>query len=467
MPETASPAIVTERLAGGELPVTNRSGRRKPSISEHVYGLSRYDRIGLAIAELFAVAGIFGLVIGAHDLALRDEAPGIRVVGALLLASGVLLAVASFLLSRVVYRKAPMTVATGRVALSSCLALAVGASFFAIAELESFNKSAIVLVLAILTALAGVASLVFLRIVTKVTIGKVGPTIIALVGTAFAVFQFWYEQQYLPTREPPALEATAKLEPTGTVADGLRAYRVTVTLKNVGSTKVLALAGAYSVGGSKLVPLDATGTPKDVLAPFRSTAIDPYAGRFSRHSREEPSAVIQALKLFAENRYFEPGEELTREYAVFVPRCNYSLLRLRVHVVVAKGTLLRMRNQASLGPGFFSDPGRLGVYGQWHIEDNSWVHDILDGKEESILVNYVSRQKRFDPGFFNVTAWLVSGTAARSPKEVASFTRRARERLGLADTLNDFELPVTQANGGSGAGSCSSDQAQAGSSTKQ
>jgi hypothetical protein len=109
---------------------------------------------------------------------------------------------------------------------------------------------------------------------------------------------------------------------------------------------------------------------------------------------------------------------------------------------------LRMGNTPRLKPGFFTDPGRIGVYAEWPIEDNSWVHDILEGKQESILVNYVSRQKRFDPGFFDVTAWLVSGTGARSPQQIAAFTRSARERLGLADTLNDFELPTKATSGG-------------------
>lgn len=405
--------------------------------------MTRDDRIGSAIAEFLAVVGIFGLVVGIHDVTLRDEPLAVRIVGALLLASGVLLLVASGLLRQVARRKADMTVLRGRLALSACLVVALGASFFAIAELASFDKSALVLGLAVLVAALGLASLVFLRRVTRVTFGKVGPAIIALVGTAFGVFQFWYEQQYLPTREPPALEATGELKPMGAVAGGLQAYQATLTLKNVGTTKVIALAGAYAVSGAKLVAQSADARPKAVLGPFLSPAIDPYVGRFSRYAQEKGTSVIQAGKPFAENTYFAPGQELTREYDIVVPACRYSLLRLRVHLVVAKGALLRVGDKANVRPGYFIDPGRIGVYEVWPIEDNSWVHDILYGKEESILVNYVSRQKRFDPGFFDVTAWLVSGSTAGSPQQIAAFTRSARERLGLADTLADFELPVS------------------------
>jgi hypothetical protein len=202
----------------------------------------------------------------------------------------------------------------GRLVLSACLVVAGAGSFFATAELASFDINARVLGVAVLVGVVSVTSLIFLRLKTGVTFGKAGPVILALVGTAFGVFQFWFAQQYLPTRQPPALEVTSTLDPTGVNVNGLEAYKATVKLKNAGSTKVIALASAYTVGGSRIASNDTLPRPEDVLAPFLSTGIDPYAQRYSRHSRHlESQRIVQAAKLFAENRYFEPGEEFSRE----------------------------------------------------------------------------------------------------------------------------------------------------------
>jgi hypothetical protein len=405
------------------------------------------DRIGLSIAGFLGLAGSFGFLVGGHDLTLPGEPFSVMVGGALLLVTGVLALVGATVLGLAALRVLTMREWIGRTAMSACLAVAAVASFFVVAEFGSFSRNLVVVGAAVLFAAIGVISLIYLRRTTRVTVGKVGPILIGLVGTAFGVFQFWFAQQYLPTREPAALEASAVLEPVGAVAGGLKAFRATVSLKNVGKTKVIALAAAYNVSGTLSPAKEFEPAPTKVLEPFLSQSIDPYATRYSRHAGLGPAPeIVQAGRLFAENRYVEPGEQVLRQFMVFVPECRYALLRLRSQVVVAKGTLIRIRDDV-IGHGAFKDTvdntKRVGVYTQWGIKDDSWVHDILEGKEHSILINYVATAGRFDVSFFRVTAWLTKGTSKRDPQEVAEYTRRARERLGLANSFGDDEIALT------------------------
>lgn len=421
-------------------------------------GALAYSLAG-AIAGFLAVTGVFGVLVGGHDLGLSDEPLSVNATGALLLAAGVLVLWAAGVLIADLAGIVPAQVWSARLVLSSCLVVAVGAFFFLIAEIASVENDWRVLGSATIVGCLALASFGVLRRKVKVTVGKAGPLLLGLVGTVFGVFQFWYAQQYLPTRQPPALEATTTLEPIGVSVGGLDGYKATLSLKNAGSTKVLAIAGAYMISGSQIPPREPVPSPERVLEPFvkllYSQAPDPYAGRFSRHAGEKSQTILQAGRLFAENRYFEPGQELSREYVVFVPSCRYGLLRLRGEVVVAKGALLRLGDQIPPVPGFFHDPGRVGVYAFWHVEDNSWVHDILDGKEQSILVNYVTNDtEQFDVSSFRVTAWLVSGTEKRTPAQIADYTKRAHERIGLVETFSDFEFPVKQAPRSAATGGC-------------
>lgn len=417
------------------------------------------DFNGASIAAFLGLAGAFGFFVGGHDLTLPGEPFSVMVGGALLLVTGVLALVGAIVLGLAAFRILTMREWIGRTAMSACLAVAGVASFFVIAEFGSFSRNPAIIGLAVLFAAIGVLSLVYLRRTTRVTVGKVGPILIGLVGVAFGAFQFWFAQQYLPTREPAALEASAVLEPIGAVSGGLEALRATVSLKNVGKTKVIALAAAYNVSGTSNPAKEFKPAPKKVLEPFLSQSIDPYATRYSRHAGLGPAPeIVQAGRLFAENRYVEPGEQVSRRFIVFVPACRYTLVRLRSQVVVAKGTLIRIRDDV-IGYGRFEDTvkdtKRVGVYTQWGIRDDSWVHDILEGKEHSILVNYVATAGRFDVSFFRVTAWLTKGTSKRDPEEVAAYTKRARERLGLANSFGDDEISLSSpASADAGAQAC-------------
>jgi hypothetical protein len=406
------------------------------------------DRLGAAVAVFLGLTGAFGFIVGGHDVGLPDEPFSVTIGGAFVLLAGLLALTASIPLALVARRRWPMRDWIGRAAMSACLAVAMVAAFFVVAEVSSFDTNGVIIAVAALVFAGGVAGLAFLLVATRVTLGKVGTTLIGVLGTAFGVFQFWFAQQYVPTRQPAALEATATLEPAGIASNGLRAFRATLVLENVGKTKVIALAGAYHVSGSTIPRREVDPSPKNVLEPFLSTSVNPYATRFSRHAGlGEAPEIVQAGRLFAENRYFEPGEQVTRRFIVYTPACgSHTMLRLRAHAVVAKGTLIRIRDSV-VGSGTFEDTvddrDRMGVYTQWAIKDDSWIHDILEGKEHSILVNYVGSAGRFDVSFFRVTAWLIKGTEKRRPDEIASYTARARERLGLANSFSDDELALS------------------------
>jgi hypothetical protein len=94
----------------------------------------------------------------------------------------------------------------------------------------------------------------------------------------------------------------------------------TVTVKNTGATKVIAFTGTFVVSAVNYSTAKSVEpTEREITEPLRSPGIDPYNSRFSRHYPEAEFTVVTAGKRFAENRYLESGEELTREYAVAGP----------------------------------------------------------------------------------------------------------------------------------------------------
>jgi hypothetical protein len=105
-------------------------------------GMNTNDSIGAAIAVFLASAALFGLVVGAHDLTLRDEPFAVSVVGAALLTAGVLVLVAAVLLGLVATRKMSMRMWLGRLILLACLVVAGVGLLFAVGELASFEPTA-------------------------------------------------------------------------------------------------------------------------------------------------------------------------------------------------------------------------------------------------------------------------------------------------------------------------------------
>jgi hypothetical protein len=386
-------------------------------------------------------AGLFLIVIGAvaavagfHDATLRDASFGINVLGWTFLVGGLVMVFGGAFILLALAGRLQIVLWRGRVALAACLvAIGIGA-YFVLAEARSFTHSGALIGLGALVAGFGLFSFVTIERTTKVTLGKMGVFLAGLAGLAFTVFQYWYANQYIPAAAPPALTTTAKLEQLG-IRGGLVAYRATITTKNAGTAKVVALASTYAVTGWTVTPRRSSGDAEEVAAPFEVQAPDPQISRFSLETHETAPELVQVGRLFSDGRSFEPSEEATREYVVYVPEDTYDLLRVRAHVVVAKGGRLRLSDEATFRPELVDDV----VVAQWALKDDSWIRDLIDGEENSILVNYRLRRAGVD-----ASAWLAPKLFADSER-IKAYTDQAKGRIGLADSFAASELAVVDA----------------------
>jgi hypothetical protein len=397
----------------------------------------RTNRVAISIAIFMMAVGCSGSIVGFHDATLRDESGSVNAAGAVILLVGLLLIAAGVMLLLFALNIWQIQLWSGRLVLAACLVAAISAAAFVIAESRSLEKDN--WVTGIATAIFGlaIASFIFLQSRTRATLGKVGVFLVGLLATAFGVFQFWYAQQYVPTHKPPALSLSAVLEPAG--ERGSRAlYKATITVKNTGSVKVIAFTGTFFVSGVNYKPPAGHALRKILNPLIKPPGADPYLLRFSRDYVETKFTPVEAGKLFPDNRYFEPGDELTREYVVAVPKGKYDLLSLRTNAVVAKGVLRLGPSPISSG---LAPPKRIAVFVDYRIIDDSWIHDIVSGREHFIQIVWDYGKNGSLSGYYQPAVWLFS--RHQPPMQ---FTLKAGTGIGLATTWADYELPILGAS---------------------
>jgi hypothetical protein len=402
--------------------------------------------VGLIALALFSL-GFLALVVGIHDVSLRDEPLRVTATGGVIAAAGLLVGFAGVLLWSFTFNLKTIEVWSGRLVLAACWLVAIGAVYVLIAEGRSLTVDWLILAVAGVIFALAVAAFFFLEKVTLVTLGKVGAFLLGVIGTAFGVFQFWYQQEYLPTHRPPALSLTAGIESAGE-RPGRELYKATITTKNTGTVKVIAFTGTYVLSGLTYGAVKKEPTEDRIMAPLQQDLADPYYSRFLRHYAPNTFTPIAAGRLFAENRYFEPNDELSREYIVAAPRCRYALLMLRTNIVVGSGELLQLEDKPAVPRMFFIPPSRnvVGVFSEWHVKDDSWIHDVVDGKERWIQIVQLHSKYGSQNGYFDTNVWLRAGD-----KPSIKYTDKERHRLGLARTFADYELPVVDKNASGGA----------------
>jgi hypothetical protein len=405
-------------------------------------------------------------VIGVHDLLLRDHPRDVTILSLVLIGVGSLLLLAAFVIGIYFWRGKPPSEWGGRVILAACAVATIAAGYLLVAEGRSLQRNPHVVSSAVLILVIGLVGFLFFFFVVHLRLGLVGSLAVALFGAGFGLFQFWYVQEYLPSQEPPALNLTALLEPIGTGAllepvgtgEDTESYKATLTMKNSGSVKVIAFASTYFISGVTYRPRR-SGDPngREIMEPLQATGSDPYVVRFARHYRQARFTPVMAGKPFFENRYFDPGEEMTRAYVVTVPRCNYDLLSLRANVVVAKGELLRLHTTPTYPTTYYFDKNtsRSLVWSLWHVANDSWASALVHGKDRWIEIDLQHRPGGSKGGVFIPAVYLrvnlESLPGRKTDEKVVEQTKRVQRELGLATTWAGYELPSSSASGAQGA----------------
>jgi len=150
----------------------------------------------------------------------------------------------------------------------------------------------------------------------------------------WGVYAFFYEKQYVPSHMPPSLVISSVLQNVG--QDGsMVAIKGTITTKNTSKTRVWIVSSWYNAYGLHVAPDE---TEKSDFGKYveRSVGQATPSTVFARHFNLSDPNVVLARKLTDEITYFEPDEEWTEEFELYVPRKKYDAVELYVAFNVAK-----------------------------------------------------------------------------------------------------------------------------------
>jgi len=119
--------------------------------------------------------------------------------------------------------------------------------------------------------------------------------------------------------------------------------------------------------------------------------LDPQKIRFMSDVVEQAPAVLAAGKFVADGKRLDPNVPANREFVFFVPHRQYQLLRFRAQVFAVPASV-RLSQRSP--PEYVRLAGDNELYGYWHIDDSSWLHDLVFGRGRWLVIRY----ELVDPG---------------------------------------------------------------------
>ena len=403
-----------------------------------------------AAAFLTAFAGA-AVVIGLHDVALADADLRVTATSVVLIAvAGVLLVAAHQLLAlsrRAKWDDGVRPTCKPPVLIAFLVVLLAGLYVFLSGIRAAGDQRLVVASVGLIFIGVAVAGLLAFGSEARLTVPRVGALALALAGATVSAWQFWYQNEYAPSQAGRAVALRANLihETTQRRNDVVRA---TISYEAVSGKSLSVVGSAYTLTGSRVVRCDRreradVAAVADVLDEF---LVDPQRVRFSAHIREQqPGTVLSVGKFVGDGRRLEPKVPYVRQFVFYVPRGSYQLLRFRAELFAISGAV----NLSQRTPPTYQLSPDGYVYGFWHVDDDSWLRDLIYGRERWVVIRY---ELVFRPGAAKaytdarVTARLTDGTWGH---ERPSLEEAARlfTRLRLTDPAEPFaatELPLEE-----------------------
>jgi len=349
---------------------------------------------GKAIALLYVFAVLLGavavaaLVVGVHDAALAGSSVGVIVSSGMLLVVGAVLLVVVVQLVGMSRRgnwegdERPPCKPIVLVGFLLTILLAVYVLFSAARGASA--QRAVVVAVAIGLLVLAVAGLRFFGSDARVTLPRIGGIVLGLVGTLFAAWQFWYQNHYVPARAGRAVELKAVLSLDGRqkTSDVVRAR---LDYEDVGGTSVVVIGSAYTLTGSRLVRCRRPSPAEAVKDVFNGFLVDPQRSRYmTQEWEEQPPQLLATGKFVGDGKRLDPDVAGSRDVVFLVPHGRYQLLRLRAQLFAIPASV--ELSARSLPTYEYLDDNAL--YGFWHVEDDSWLHDLLYGRDRWVVLRY-------------------------------------------------------------------------------
>ena len=161
--------------------------------------------------------------------------------------------------------------------------------------------------------------------------------------------------------------------------------RATIRVEAVSGASLSVVGSAYTLTGARVVGCDRRGRVgvSEVAEVFKGFLIDPQRSRFAADVREQqPSTVLAAGKFVGDGRRLEPGVPYFRDIVFHVGRDRFQLLRFRAELFAISGGV--NLSQSTL-PTY--ELGRDNfLYGFWPVDDDSWLRDLIYGRERWLVI---------------------------------------------------------------------------------
>jgi hypothetical protein len=406
-----------------------------------------------AFAVFFAAFAATAIVIGVHDASLDEATFGVTATSVILIGIGTTLSVAVYHLVLLTRRSWPEGVrppCTLVVLLAFFVTLLLGIYLLFAALGSASGQWPGVLVVALLLMVVSALGLRFFAGPAHVTLPRVGAAVaLGVIGTGVGAWEFWYQNQYVPSHAGHAVELTVKLRRDG--RDG--AYDVihgTLSYEDVGGKSVWVLGSVYTLTGSRVVSCRQPATVQKVFHYFNYLLVDPQRLRYSADVAETEVSVLAAGRFVGDGKRLDPSVPAGRDLVFLVPtKQDYQLLRLRAQLYAIPGSV-ELSQRTAPQYTLYKDHE---VYGIWHIDDDSWLHDLVYGRERWVVLRYelVDPSK---PGAvaatssMRVTARFPAATWSQKPPSLPSIARLFAHNVpsDASEPFADSELalaPVT------------------------
>jgi multisubunit Na+/H+ antiporter MnhB subunit len=344
----------------------------------------------VAFAIFLLILGVAEIVIGVHDAALAHAGLGVAISSALLLLTGVLQLAAAYLLAQLSRRSKWNS--DGRrppckplVLVAFLVTILFGVDVFLSALKTPSGQRPLVVVVAAAIVITAIVGLYVFGRDARVSLPRLGTIALGLVGTVIGAWQFWFQNQYVPAHAGRAVSLAVTLN----LAGEQKAYdivRATVNYEAVGNSGVTVIGSTYTLTGSRIVRCQRPATTTTVEGVFMHFLPDPQRSRYMADSWElQPAAVLAAGKFVGDGKRLDLNVPSNRNLVFFVPRRRYQLLRLRAQLFAIPASV--PLSQRTL-PVFKTLKGDNELYGLWHVDDDSWLHNLVYGRERWVVLRY-------------------------------------------------------------------------------
>ncbi len=160
-------------------------------------------------------------------------------------------------------------------------------------------------------------------------------TIVAIVSGGFwAIVEFWYKADYLPSKLQPQVNISIDLEKLGK-RDSLNVLRARVSTINAGPTRSNIVVIWYNASIHRIESQQAFDNKSYVQAVIDSLKGSRASRNLSRYVVDDKIEYISSGRLFGDLTFFDPEEEINKNLMIFAPG-EYDFIEFSIEAFIAK-----------------------------------------------------------------------------------------------------------------------------------